>query len=138
MTARGIRNNNPLNLEKGDEWQGMAEDQSSDPRFVVFQSPDYGFRAAAIILRNYQRNYGCHDIRSMIERWAPPTENNTGAYVSSVAKACNANPDAIFDLSASSDPNLRNLLRAMCVHENGECPYDDLTIDAGIGLARKR
>jgi len=37
---RGIRNHNPGNIEKGDPWQGLAADQSGDPRFAVFAAPE--------------------------------------------------------------------------------------------------
>ena len=40
MTARGIRNKNPGNLEQGESWQGLAENQS-DSRFCVFKSMEY-------------------------------------------------------------------------------------------------
>ena len=43
---RGIRNNNPLNIERSkSKWQGLAEHQR-DPRFAQFKSMTWGIRAA--------------------------------------------------------------------------------------------
>lgn len=86
---RGLRNNNPLNIEKtkgGNPWQGEVV-PSKDSRFAQFTSMVYGYRAAFKLLNNYQRNYGLDTIRKMISRWAPPKEkkNNTEAYIKAVA-----------------------------------------------------
>ena len=70
MTPRGIRNNNPLNIELGDQWQGLAASQT-DGRFAQFQAPEYGFRAAAKVLNTYQNKHGLTTPRQMISRWAP-------------------------------------------------------------------
>jgi hypothetical protein len=82
MTTRGLRNNNPGNIDRNTiKWQGMADDQSSDPRFVVFKAPVFGIRALAKTLLAYQNQHGCKTIRQIINRWAPPSENKTEAYV---------------------------------------------------------
>ena len=44
---RGIRNHNPGNIDKGADWEGLADDQSSDSRFCVFKDPVWGIRAMA-------------------------------------------------------------------------------------------
>ena len=80
--TRGIRNNNPGNIEKSknNKWQGMAESQP-DKRFITFTSPEWGIRAIARILINYKDKYDLDTVKKIISRWAPPSENNTGAYV---------------------------------------------------------
>ena len=86
-TPRGLRNNNPLNIEKtkgGNPWQGEIV-PSKDSRFAQFTSMAYGYRAAFKLLNNYQRNYGLDTIRKMISRWAPSNENHTEAYVKAVS-----------------------------------------------------
>lgn len=86
-TPRGLRNNNPLNIEKtkgGNPWQGEVV-PSKDSRFAQFTSMSYGYRAAFKLLNNYQRNYGLDTIRKMISRWAPSNENHTEAYVKAVS-----------------------------------------------------
>ena len=49
---RGIRNNNPLNIRKGNNWQGEISPQS-DKEFEQFESMTMGVRAGMKILRNY-------------------------------------------------------------------------------------
>ena len=93
MTDRGFRNNNPGNIDRGTiKWQGMAADQSSDPRFVVFTDPKWGIRAIARLMLTYSNQYGLHTVRGLIGRWAPPSENNTDAYVSSVCQWTGLHP----------------------------------------------
>lgn len=87
-TPRGLRNNNPLNIEKtkgGNPWQGEIV-PSADSRFAQFKSMAYGYRAAFKLLDNYQRNYGIETISRMIERWAPSNENHTDNYVKVVSE----------------------------------------------------
>ena len=88
-TPRGLRNNNPLNIEKskgGNPWQGEIV-PSKDSRFAQFRTVTYGYRAAFKLLNNYQRNYGLDTIRKMITRWAPPSDkgNDTEAYIRAVS-----------------------------------------------------
>ena len=48
MIARGIRNNNPLNVRRSkDKWQGMKPLQT-DPQFCQFETMPYGWRAAFV------------------------------------------------------------------------------------------
>lgn len=85
--SRGLRNNNPLNIEKtkgGNPWLGEIV-PSADSRFAQFKSMAYGYRAAFKLLNNYQKNYGLDTIRKMISRWAPSNENHTDAYVETVS-----------------------------------------------------
>lgn len=85
--SRGLRNNNPLNIEKtkgGNPWLGEIV-PSADSRFAQFKSMAYGYRAAFKLLNNYQKSYGLDTIRKMISRWAPSNENHTDAYVETVS-----------------------------------------------------
>ena len=67
---RGIRNHNPGNLEKGDPWQGLADDQSADPRFAVFEAPEWGIRAIARLLITYRDKHGVNTVNGVVNRWA--------------------------------------------------------------------
>ena len=60
--------------------------EQSDAEFYQFTAPEWGYRALIRTLQNYRRRHGCTDIASFIRRWAPPTENNTGAYI---RRVCN-------------------------------------------------
>lgn len=132
MTPRGIRGRNPGNIRHGSDWQGLAAEQP-DPSFCTFVSPEYGIRAIARILQNYQDKHGLRTPTAIISRWAPPNENDTTAYVDSVCSACGWPVDAALDMHRWSD--LRPMVLAIIRHENGQQPYPDDVIDAGLRLA---
>lgn len=112
---RGVRNNNPLNIEQGQNWQGEIE--TSDTRYEAFQSPEYGFRAAARILRNYKRFYGITTVREIISRWAPSTENDTNNYINFVGQELGVTEND--NLNLNDDGVLARLMLAMSVMECG-------------------
>ncbi|ARF50804.1 structural protein [Pantoea stewartii subsp. stewartii DC283] len=121
--SRGIRNNNPGNIRWGDDWKGLVpEGQRTDKSFCQFKAPEFGIRAMIIILRNYQSKYGLKTITGIIKRWAPPNENDTQAYIRSVAQATGTDADKPIDLMDSR--KLFPLLQAIIKHENGTQPYE--------------
>ncbi|TWC74420.1 hypothetical protein FBY10_101110 [Pseudomonas sp. SJZ103] len=146
-TPRGIRNSNPGNIRhaKGVRWQGMAVAQG-DTAFVQFTAPRWGIRAIARVLITYQDKRLAADgsridtVREFIERWAPPSENNTNAYTATVARALGLHPDHdkvdVYDFEV-----MRNLVTAIVRHENGPGPlpggqwYGDAIIADGLALA---
>ena len=133
--SRGIRNNNPGNLERNETaWRGMAEEQT-DERFITFASPEYGIRAMARVLRNYERRHGLRTIEQVISRWAPPSKNPTKAYIQHVSQELGISPTA--PLNLNNDDLLSRLIRVIIQHENGTVPYDDKTIAKGIALEKK-
>ena len=88
--VRGVRNCNPLNIERGIKWKGLREEQG-DKRFCQFVSMQYGWRAGLVILRNYITGRSgakrpLDTIEKIINRWAPPTENNTISYIKAVSE----------------------------------------------------
>lgn len=131
---RGVRNNNPGNIDRTKtKWQGMAEDQSSDPRFVVFKAPVWGIRALARTLLTYQNAHHCGTVRKIIERWAPPNENNTSAYVKAVAAAIGVEPNDPIDVDGVEV--MAPLVKAIIAHENGGYAYPEATVLEGLRLA---
>jgi hypothetical protein len=130
---RGVRNRNPGNLERNTiNWQGMARVQT-DPRFVVFEDAKYGIRALARTLLTYQHAHGCDTIGKIIGRWAPPTENDTVAYIAAVAARCGVAPDDVIDADQVSV--MLPLVAGIISHENGGNPYTDNELLAGLHLA---
>jgi hypothetical protein len=130
---RGIRNRNPGNIRRGrDRWKGLAAKQT-DPAFLVFESPLWGIRAMAVILRNYRRRHGLKTLAQIIHRWAPASENDSAAYIAAVARATGIAPRAQPDLHDRAV--LRNLIAAIIRQENGVQPYDLDTIGTAIDLA---
>lgn len=130
MTARNVRNNNPGNVEADElDWMGLADPPTDGP-YLVFTDPKYGFRCAArCLLTDYGR--GETTVTALITSWAPPSANDTAAYVIDVAEKMGTSADATLSLPAE----LRPLLKAIALHEGG-CPWADSVIEAGIELER--
>jgi hypothetical protein len=137
---RGYRLNNPLNIRHGKSlWEGLSHIQD-DSAFVRFVEPVYGIRAAARTLNTYREVHGITTLRGVIERWAPPIENDTSAYVQAVSIWADLEPDEAISL-ADYDTVWR-LLRAMARMELGKPPegrpaawYDDATWEKGLRMA---
>lgn len=133
MATRGIRNNNPGNIRKSkDKWQGLAEHQP-DSEFFTFKDPTYGIRAIARILIKYQDSYDLHSIEKIINRWAPPVENNTKAYVMAVANKLGVSSTEPVDVHQFD--TLYALVEAIIKHECGSQPYTKAQITKGLVLA---
>lgn len=130
---RGVRNHNPGNIEyNGTPWQGLA-DPPSDGRFCRFADPTWGIRAIARVLITYQDKHGINTVRGIINRWAPPVENDTGAYAAHVAGKVGVGPDD--QISVHEYAVMRPLIEAIILHENGVQPYSAAQIDKGLVLA---
>ena len=128
---RGVKNNNPGNIRiaPGVHWQGQSDIQT-DGAFVQFDDPLYGIRAIARIMHSYER-LGIRTIHDAINRWAPPNENNSAAYVDAVCDDCHLHP---YD-TVSLESVLPELIAAIIKHENGIQPYTQDQIQQGIALA---
>jgi hypothetical protein len=115
---RGLRNNNPLNIEAGQFTQSMPGFKGSDGRFAVFESPEQGIAAADALLMRYGMQ-GRNTPAKIIEKWAPAGDgNNVSAYAGSVAKALGIGPN---DPIPMEDPAARRaLIDAMSAVENGK------------------
>lgn len=129
---RGIRNNNPLNIRKGNNWKGEKKVQV-DKAFEEFESMQMGLRAGFIILRNYQRTslapkMRANTIRKIINRWAPPSENNTLKYIETVAKRSGLNPDEL--IAFRDKPRMLAVVEAMCFVECGQAIDKDIISSA--------
>ena len=110
--TRGARNNNPGNIEDGAFARAHGA-IGSDGRFAIFPSMAAGVAAMdALLSGKYGR--GMDTIASLVTSWAPPSENNTAAYIADVAKRTGLGATA--HLSASQLAAVRN---AMALHESG-------------------
>lgn len=136
MTARGIRNNNPGNIDwnKSNKWLGQLPHITAiEPRFARFDTPENGIRALGKLLLTYQRKHGLKTVEQIIGRWAPSTENNTEAYARAVEQRTDTKPGADVDIS---DPKiLKGFAVAIIHHENGGNPYNDAVVNEGIRRA---
>lgn len=116
QVPRGIRNNNPLNIRRGDNWQGLRKEQT-DKAFCQFVSMEYGLRAAFIILFNYlKKRVDTPD--KIIKRWAPPSENNTEAYINRVCEIGSLPRHEV--IKKNNTPRLCRLVWAMAQVECGQ------------------
>lgn len=131
--TRGIRNKNAGNIEKGDPWQGLASDQSSDDRFCVFSGEKWGIRAIARILTTYKDKHGLDTIEGIIGRWAPSFENPTDIYAAYIINVLNIMPGEKVDVTDYQI--MKAIVEAIIQFENGCQPYSKSTIDAGLRLA---
>lgn len=130
MATRGIRNNNPGNIRHSkDEWQGEVD--GTDTAFKTFSDPLYGLRALAKLMLNYQAKHGLNTVAALIDRWAPPVENQTAVYANAVAKALGVEPTAVIQVS----DHLPALVAAIVTHENGSQPYSADLIQQACDMA---
>ena len=113
---RGIRNNNPLNIEAGAFTQGQPGFVGSDNRFAKFETPQQGLQAANNLLDVYRDKHGLNTVAGIVGRWAPASDgNNVSAYAANVANKLGIGPNDPIP------PEMRpRLIEAMGQHENGQ------------------
>ena len=130
ILTRGERNNNPGNINKNSiVWKGIAA-VSTDIRFCTFKTAAYGIRAIGKLVSTYYHTYKLDTIAKIINRWAPPAENNTNAYIKAVCNTCNLKAD---DLITKLTPTIQmQLVKAIITHENDRCIYTDTEIASAL------
>ncbi|MFY2599312.1 phage tail tape measure protein [Achromobacter xylosoxidans] len=129
-TPRGIRNNNPGNLVYVGQTGASKE---ANGRFATFSSAQEGLNALASQLRRYGQR-GLNSIQSIVNTYAPASENNTGAYANYLAQKMGIDTDTQFDVN--SDPAaLAALIRGIVEYENGRNPYSNDMIAQAAGMA---
>ncbi len=133
IETRGIRNNNPGNIRYDSHsfWDGLSN-PPSDGVFCVFMDAKYGIRVMFKLLLAYQQRHNLRTVRAMIDRWAPPVENDTHAYVEYVARGMGFDPDKQFTFNGQLAVLM---VEAMIRMENGKNPYRQDVILAGARLA---
>jgi|CXWL01.1.fsa_nt_gi hypothetical protein len=74
-----MKGNNPCGIRYNprNDWEGAVQQSG-------FISRIYGLRACALTLKTYH-DKGIRTVGGMIERWAPPAENDTGAFTAFVS-----------------------------------------------------
>lgn len=130
---RGIRNNNPGNIDRNKTiWEGMSKNQT-DSRFITFDSPEHGIRAMAKTITTYIAKYNLNTIEKIIKRWAPPIENNTNRYIADVELWSGINKKT--NINPQDKEIMFKIIKAMIRKENGYIPYPDETIRSGVNMA---
>lgn len=125
MPTLGQRLNNPLNVRFSpmNNWKGQVGEERG---FCKFVHVDYGYRAALVLLRNYVRK-GYKDLKLIVSRWAPPSENDTLAYIRFLKQ--HGVPDVIRDTT-----DLILLCKWMSAFESDSSVDSDYLVDIAVGF----
>jgi hypothetical protein len=124
----GLANNNPGDLKccDGNNWVGLAGNNGT---FDTFSDTIYGLRAMAVDLTTKIQSDGLNTITAIISDYAPPSENNTAAYIASVVSDTGYSASQV--LTADSG-TLANMIRAIVNHEIGDQLSSQYVPDADI------
>lgn len=124
--SRGTLVNNPFDIRISTiAWLGSVT-PSKDPDFVTFDTIEHGIRAGLKNIYNYQHIHKLDTIREIITRYAPPSENDTAAYIAAVSAHMQCDADAVINLN---DPQtLFSLGVAVIIQEQGQNPYSTALI----------
>lgn len=129
--SRGIDNCNPGNIRLSKVFYRGEVQPSQDAAFKQFSSMEWGYRAMFVLLDTYARRYGLNTIRGMISRYAPPSENNTEAYIAAVCEWTGIAADEVLDTRSRRD--MVPIVVAMSRIENG-VPALRLQVEKGFDL----
>lgn len=133
--SRGLRNNNPGNLQKtAIAWMGKIPlAKNTDSRFEQFTFIEYGIRAMAIDLIGDIAKDGKNTLNKLVQEYAPSFENDTNAYITAVSKATGLKPNDKIPLSLTF---LHKLIKAKLDVENGKQGklVTDAMVQDGINL----
>lgn len=128
--SRGIVNNNPGNLRIGIPWQGLKLGVPGG--FCSFINLAYGIRAMAKDLTSKITKDGLNTIALEVAKYAPPSENDTAAYISRVSSYTGWGANDRIDLTPD---NLSKLIRAHMRVELGDNNTMITDDDISEGLA---
>lgn len=130
--ARGIRNNNPGNLEFAG--QAGATREGGSGRFAAFGSLAEGLAAMDEQLQRYGAK-GTDTIASIVSKYAPAGDNNNvPAYIADLVGKTGFAANQHLNLGDAD--TMRSLMLAMTGHEGNRVSVDD--INAGMALAQQR
>ena len=129
--SRGMTNCNPGNIRRSRTRYKGEVHPSRDPEFKQFAALGWGYRAIFVLLHTYRVRHGLDTLAAMIARWAPPSENDTGAYLRTVVRRSGVDPDA--EIDTRDGPTMTRIAAAMARVENGVEP-DEAEIAEGWRL----
>lgn len=114
---RGIRNNNPLNIEDGSFSSSQPGYAGTDGRFARFHTPEHGMAAGDALLQSYGQQ-GLSTPTAIISKWAPSADgNNVQSYAGQIAASMGIGPDDQLDMANAETRG--KLAQAMSHVENG-------------------
>ena len=117
---RGLRNNNPGNIRfsNANDWVGKipyAQNKDAGKAFEQFTHIHFGIRAKMVLIYN-KINSGTNTIAKLISNYAPPSENDTVAYINEVTAMMGIDKNAVIVLN---EETLVGLCKAISLMENG-------------------
>lgn len=116
--ARGMKNNNPGNLEDNSWTQSLPGYTGTDGRFAQFDTPQHGLSALDQNLQSYGAK-GVNTPLTIAAKWAPGSEagNDPTSYGSVIAKSLGVGLNDPIDMT---DPGVRSkITSAITQVENG-------------------
>ncbi|MGC1062807.1 hypothetical protein WKH44_16015 [Pantoea agglomerans] len=131
---RGIRNNNPGNLNFAGQ-AGATKEGGENGRFAVFESMRDGISALYKQIQLYFSR-GVNTIESVVNKYAPAEDNNNvQAYIKQLVGATGKQADE--KLSGEDTETVFKLIRGIINHENGKGYVSDQDIISGIQVGSK-
>lgn len=114
---RGIRNNNPGNIEDGPFARSIPGYSGSDGRFAKYDTPEAGQGAIESLLQSYGKR-GFNTPAAIIGRWAPASDGNpVGNYARYVAEGTGT---GLTDQLDMNNPEVRRTVAQRIIQfENG-------------------
>lgn len=127
---RGIRNNNPGNIEDGPFARSLPGYAGSDGRFARFDNPEAGSAAKTRLLGSYVQR-GFNTPAAIINRWAPPSDNNpTADYAAYVARRAGIGVN-----DPVTDQHIPLIAQAINEFENGQTQQVPMADAQQVGQA---
>ncbi|MCR2795512.1 hypothetical protein NQ094_05610 [Enterobacter kobei] len=128
---RGIRNNNPGNLNFANQ-AGATKEGGEGGRFAVFESMQHGIAALYKQLQIYFKK-GINTLSSIVKTYAPASDNNNvDSYISALTKATGKGANEVLD--SGDTATIARLMKGIVDHENGKGYISSSDIMGGIQL----
>jgi type II secretory pathway pseudopilin PulG len=121
--ARGLRNNNPGNVEilvNGEKWKGQT---GEDGNFAVFEDMEHGARAMIRMLKTYGKRYGIDTVKGIISHYPPILQDEIPKYSEAVSKVIKIDNNA--RLTNNAQDTYTKIAWAIANCATGVCiPYE--------------
>jgi hypothetical protein len=132
VPPRGERNHNPCNLRynRATPWQGLDNPPLDDHGLCRFVDDLHGLRAGAKDIHNKFARDGLKTVRAIVDKYAPPNENDTAAYIAFVAERMGVDPDA--QLALDGPDQLFAFVKAVVQEEEGRDIYPDALVREAV------
>lgn len=127
----GMKLCNPFDLELNTHivWEGQVTPPGLSKIFCQFESMFMGLRAGYIDIKN-SISEGYNTVEKFVGHYAPPTENDTAAYIKAVSQHLQMGATETLQLA-----QLKELGVAVLVQEQGSCQFSDSILSEAVAAA---